>query len=680
MADELIPQEVRAEDAKKTELDGYLYPDQQALQLVIDDLGRCDSFMDINLWASNWVLTDTLIQSPQNANIAVANTRSNIPSFTLSNVISAIVPKIMETLFYEDPPFLLRPRPGTSPDMVRAKTAVFAYQLSDMKFEVQCERLFYQMAALGTCIAKWGWTERVEKKKVYKAKQKPEKITSETGYVSYVHTAESDEITYEIEEEKIYTPWLKFVDIRTVRVDIGTRVGDIREAKFVIHTEYPTFLDLNDLRQQPDYSIPSELELREFFAREKGSGVDGDNLAMKMPEGMRGWLQHAVPRNQRTTADPLEQPMMLIERQDRNSIITVLVCGEDYILVRNSANPAGCPSYLSANWRDLEDCFYGQGLGQLVGAEQILEQGTKNLAVDLIAYGLHPQAVRKRGFNAPTQSIVWRQGGIIDVDDDVQKAFMFLQMPPPPQDAWRLIENAKSQASESSGANEQTSMGSTSGAGRGTGMRSGTGAALVGQATASRLDGPVGRFVRQVFVPFLYIMDDLNNQFLPASSLRRILDEKMAEKMEIDHVAFRNANMEYEVLAGAHLGPKKEMAQFMPFLTTLASNPVIVQAANEQDMHFNFQAFFKTFCDLAGFKYSQDFYTVMTAEQKQKRDAQSPSAMQQQQAQIAGAMEDKKFQQEQTLENQKQIGRAANQVLRQTMEHAIQPIVNGTEG
>lgn len=348
----------------------------------------------------------------------------------------------------------------------------------------------------------------------------------------------------------------------------------------------------------------------------------------------------------------------------------MLIHGADCILIRNSENPAECPTYFSANWRNIPDCFYGQGLGLLIGAEQILEQGTKNLAVDMLAYGLHPQAVRKKGFNAPTQSIVWKQGGIIDVDDDVDKAFKFLQFPQVPSEVWNFIQSTKAQAAESSGANQQTTLGAGAAGAQTTGMRSGTGAAAVVSANASRLDNPVGRFIRQIFVPFLCKMDELNNQLMPASALRKILGDKVSKDFEVDHVEYRNAKMDFEVLAGAHLGPKKEMAQFMPFLLQIADNPVLSQAATDQGYNFNFGAFFKTFSDLAGFKYSQEFYTQMTKEQMKQKLANSPAAIAQAKAQAAQAQQAAQFAHEEQMENQKQVGRAANQVLRETLEHA----------
>jgi hypothetical protein len=671
---QLEPEEIRVESATMTESGAYIYPDAQALQLVIDDLDRCDAYQNINIWASQWILADTLLQSPQNTNMLLGTTRSNIPVFTLSNHLSAIVPKAMGAMFYENPPFLLRPRPKVTQDVIRAKTALFSYQLDDMFFEEQCEMLMEQDALLGTCIAKWGFETRTEKVKVYKQKEPAQTIKTDSGYEAEIHTEDSDEIVSEYEERKIARPWLKFVDIRTVRVDPGCRVGDIREAKYVLHSEYPTYRDLDDLRDQPGYSIPSEEVLKGFFASQENVKQSGDNLAMTMPEGMRGWLQHAVPRNQRTTADPLQSPLELIERQDCNSVITVLRHGTDYVLIRNEENPARAVdanhTYLSANWRNLPDCFYGQGLGMLIGVEQIVEQGLKNLSVDLVSYGLHPQAVRKKGFNAPTQSVVWRQGGIIDVDDDVDKAFKFLEMPPVPAEVWQFIQTTKAQAQETSGANEQTVMGSASAGTRSTGMRSGTGAALVGQASASRLDGPVNRFIRQIFVPFLEIMDGLNNEFLPTSVLRDVLDEQGLSDLKVDHVAFRNAKMDYEVLAGAHLGPRKEMAQFMPFLLQIANNPSLIQAAGQEGLQFSFSAFFKTMADLAGFKYSQDFFRKMTPEENQKHQAQTPAALQAGKLQAAQQAQAAQFQHEEQLEEQKTLGRASTQVLRTVLEHA----------
>lgn len=658
-----------AEMHKDPETGTYMYSDEAALKLVLDDASMADNYANINQWASLWAQSDIILQSPTQSGTGFDNVfASSVPKFTLSNHISSIVPKVLEGLFYEDPPFLLRPRPGTKPEVVRAKTALFSAQLWDMKFEDEIERGLDQMALFGTCIFKWGYLEHDTKIKKYRRAAAQATLNSVLP-TNPIDTPDSDAFEMYVDAVKISRPWIKFTDIRTVLVEPGCRVGDIRKAKWVIYRDYATYDDLNALRNVPGYNIPSEDNLKSFFLSNQMSGPD--NITLTIPEGMRGYLQHAIPRNFRSSADHLQNSLELLERWDNDKVIVVLSFGGKNILLRNEANPYGRIPFFSANWRNLPDSFYGQGLGQLIGAEQIVEQGITNLSLGLLAYGLQPTAVRKKGFNVPTQMTRWKQGGIIDVDDDVDKAFKFLEMPPVPGEAWQFIQQAQAAAQQTSGANEQVMMGAGSPGVKTTGMRSATGASAVIQANASRLDGPSNRLVRQVFEPWLYQMDELNNQLLPTSVLRRILGEELGTSYMGDHIDFRNAKFEYEVLAGAHLGAKKEMAQALPIIIQLLNNPTFVKNVNDGHFQFDAVAIFKAFTDAAGWKFSQDFLRPMTPQEAQRYEQNSPAAMQQAQAKSAMDMQRQKFEQEKELEDQRQLGKAGAEVLRQATEHSL---------
>ena len=50
--------------------------------------------------------------------------------------------------------------------------------------------------------------------------------------------AESDQFVSEVVEVLHSRPWIKFCDLRTVLVDPGCHVGDIRKAKWVIYRDY----------------------------------------------------------------------------------------------------------------------------------------------------------------------------------------------------------------------------------------------------------------------------------------------------------------------------------------------------------------------------------------------------------------------------------------------------------
>jgi len=517
---------------------------------------------------------------------------------------------------------------------------------------------------------KWGYLEH--KKKIKKYRRKVDQILETnpvTKQPSLIDTPESDEVVIDYEDKLCSRPWIKFCDLRSVLIDPATRVGDIREAKWVIYRDYVTYADLDILRDAPGYTIPDEYILRDFFLH--GVSSPAENIALTIPEAMRGYIQHATPKNYKTSADPMQTPMEILEHWDKDKVIVVLCFNGHNILIRNEANPYQKIPFLSANWRNIPDCFYGQGLGLLIGSEQLVEQGVTNLALDLLAYGLQPTAVRKKGFNTLTQNTRWGQGKIIDVDEDVDKAFKFLKMPAVPSEAWSFIQQAQTTAASTSGANEQVVQGAGAMGIRSTGMRSGTGAAAVVQANASRLDGPDGRFIRQIFIPWLYQMDELDNDLLPTSVLRQTLGEELGETFKVDHIEYRNAKIEYEVLAGAHLGAKKEMAQALPLIMQLLNNPTFTQNITDGGYMFDGVAIFKAFVDAAGWKFSQDFMRKMTDEEKKQHMANSPAMMQASQQQAAKMSQLAQFQHDEQMENERQMGKAGAEVLRQSTEHAL---------
>lgn len=655
------------------ETDIVQFNDSAAVKLVLDDTEKADNYINIEQWANGWTMADLLYQSPatQSAFDGGNAGQASVPKYMVSNHISSIVPKIMGGIFYEDPPFLLRPRPGTTPEVIQAKTAIFAAQLGAMHFEEEVERTLNQAALLGTGIMKYGFTEYDKVMRRYKRKGEKLAIAQPDGTVKLIDTPESDEYEVEFYHKKISHPWIKYCDIRTVLVNPGCRVGDIRRSGWVIYRDYATYSDLNQLRGQEGYQIPEEDVLRKIFTEGITSGPD--NITMTIPEGMMGYLQHALPRSYKTSSDPDKAPMEVLERWDGERVIVVLCFNGHNVLIRNEENPYGKIPFYSFNWRDIPDCFYGQGLGLLIGSEQIVEQGVTNLALDLLNYGLQPTAVRKKGFNTLTQNVKWRQGGIIDVEEDVDKAFKFLQMPPVPGEAWQFIAQAQNAGASTSGANEQVIQGAGSAGIKTTGMRSGTGAAAVIQANASRLDGPTGRFVRQVFEPWLYQMDELNNVLLSTSVIRDVLGEELGKPYLVDHMDFRQAKIEYEVLAGAKLGQKKEMAQALPIMIQLLNNPTFVANANDAGYQFDAPAIFQAFVDAAGWKFSQNFLRKMTPEEQQRHQANSPAALQQAQAKSAMQMQQAKFAQEQQQEDQKQLGKAGNEAFRSAIEKATEP-------
>ena len=100
----------------------------------------------------------------------------NVQRFTVAKVVNAVVPQLYKGLFYDDPPMLMRPRPGTSQEVVDAKTSLFSFILDNCEFKTQTKWGLEQMAFLGTGIFKWGydWKDIL----TYKRKATVHEITS----------------------------------------------------------------------------------------------------------------------------------------------------------------------------------------------------------------------------------------------------------------------------------------------------------------------------------------------------------------------------------------------------------------------------------------------------------------------------------------------------------------------
>ena len=241
--------EILQEDLRKQETGRYLYSDEAAVAIAMRDLDTCDGFIMQNNYAARWTDSDALMQSPQSISpwTQGVGPRASVPNFLLSNTADAVVPKIVAGMTYEDPPFLLRPRPGTSDDTIRAKTAIFSYQLEDMNFAEFIEYSIYDEWLMGTVIAKWGWHEEKKKYRKFTRKAEPETITSPVGYTTVIHTEDSDAIEFEIVESETRRPYIEKKDLARVMPDPSCKVNDIRRAKWVVERGYADWYELEEL-------------------------------------------------------------------------------------------------------------------------------------------------------------------------------------------------------------------------------------------------------------------------------------------------------------------------------------------------------------------------------------------------------------------------------------------------
>ena len=658
--------------------------DDAALKIVVRDAQFTRSWLESRYFNLRWIEIDLLYQSPPLLQTweGTSMPKANIAKFTVATHVNAINSKLIGGMFYEEPSFILQQRSSISANCARAITEIESYQLAEMNFKQEVKYGFFSCLLNGTGIWKWGWKDYYVTEWDFEPLGPMTSVTV-NGTIKKVPNQDSDSFKMIKNEVLKSHPYFENCDIRTVLVDPGCRTPDIRDAKFVVH-EFPvTYRDLMQMKEEVyydeennpvyRYDLPSEEEIKSWF---DGSEAVDQSRAIAGQDFVSGqnntqFMQHAAPLFTKTTEDPLDEPLLIQERWDNEKVMTVLAGKR---LIRNEPNAFGKIPFYSVNWWQIQDCFWGMGLGTCLGGEQRLQQGFINAVANIGTLAANQPLIRARGANINTQQVRARLGGFIDVDGDPMKAIHPLDLPKIQPEMFSVIAASESRTESISGASQMLTMGASRPSGRGSSMgRTATGAGNLMQAATDRIGGLVEDFNRQVYQPFLWQIYDLNRMFLPPTVYRSILTQSLAEELHAsfeDFMKGRKGIKTFDVLAGSHLAARQQMAQSMPLIMQYFTNPALAgQIADINGEYIDYSEILHMLTDVSGWGGST-YYSIMkklTPQMKQQRAQNSPAAQQM-------AAQQAKIQQQTNakaqLQSQGWTERAAGDVIRHSLEQA----------
>ncbi len=614
--------------------------------LVVGSAVKAEAFITTKQWGLLWRDSDLLYQSPRPMSV-YENTyvlEPNVQRFTVAKVCNAIVPQLYKGLFYDSPPMVLRPRPGTSQDVVTAKTSVFDYLLTSCNFKRNTKWGLEQMAHLGTGIWKWGieYVEVEEKERVATVAQvdtgRPEDLKPTDNIVLDVRPKINRK------SKIVPRPFFNARPLDKVLVDSKTRVGDIQESKWVIDVRYMDFYELMDLKTAvqalPDghqdavgWQWPGDGSNNALKALWMPPSTAGTNLMLATEDATHttGIVHHSENENVLNSPDLLRKKYEVLEYWDKKRKILVidrkhgLFSGDNPFKKFKNAIP-----FYSANWWNRPKAFYGMGLGLIVGQNQRVDQGTINAILKILSFGVNPIYLRRRDANTPTQMIRTGIGKILTVDVAAGRpssdAYSILEQPKVPGEIWTALQESNQATESSSGADAQLVQGSSAGPRSSMGRTAG-GAAQLGAASATRLDGPLDNFITQVFEPFLYTLDELVFEYISDAELMWILGEELGKDLTLSMQKFHEGRMTFEVLAGASLAAKRIMAQSLTLITQIFENPQIQQNLAEiNEEYIDFKPILNMWMEASEWKNRNDIIKPLTPAMKKRQQEKSAAA------------------------------------------------------
>ena len=651
------------------------------LALVVQSASNAESFIANKQWALMWRDSDLLFQSPRPMEVW-ENTyilSPNVQRFTVAKVCNAIVPQLFKGLFYDNPPMILRPRPGTSQTVIDAKTALFSYLLDTCNFKRETKWGIEQMALLGTGVWKWGKEYKTVTIKKRKATTASIPTGDASGGTQSVVTDEKPQIT--TEEKTICHPFFEWRSLQQVLVDPHTSVGDIRLADFVCDVRYMDWYQIEELKKSVTDENGDLMEGWDFPADLLDCWLPplGEEPAPKLMSDQQtfttGLVHHSQDIQISVSPDTLFRKLEVLEYWDKKRKILVLNRKK---VIYSGENEFKEIPFLSANWWNRPKAFYGMGLGLIVGQNQRVDQGTINAVLKMLSLGVNPIYLRNRNANSPTQMLRSGLGRILTVDGDINEAYKLLETPKVPGEVFSALAESTQATESSSGADQMLVQGSSAGP-RSSMGRTATGASQLAGASATRLDGPLDNFIEQVFKPFLYILDKLVFEYMTDKEIMDVLGKELGSAFTVDMQEFHDAIIEYEVLAGASLAAKRQMAQSLTLITQIFENPTIQNNLAEiNGEYIDFKPILSMWMEASEWKNKNDIIKPLTPEMKQRMQQKTQAAQQQSQANIQQQSNQQKFEQKAQLEDQANDNRIKRDLVREAFRK--DSMTEATEG
>lgn len=331
--------------------------------------------------------------------------RSNISVPYAFVQVETVLPRLVETLFAARPYVTVKGRTRDWVDNATAMQTLLDYQQNEV---MDIQDLFHNglktMTIYGTTVAYVGW--KYQEREVYRKSLKPVMIDDGTGApvpildelkqpVMDLQRVQETDIEYD-------DPELKFIDLGNFYVDPNAE--DIEDADYCGFRCYMSKAQLEELEEQ---GFIDKIDWSKIPKDRKQNQARNDRMA-----------QVGLQAPDDDNSQPEEDGLYEVHHHYENDDKCVVIINREY-LARDGENPFWHKKkpFVKDTYTKVPGEFYGIGLVEII-EDQIAELNTeRNMRIDYRAHNLRRMFLRRRGANITPGQMVWRQNGVIDVDN-----------------------------------------------------------------------------------------------------------------------------------------------------------------------------------------------------------------------------------------------------------------------
>lgn len=562
--------------------------------------------------------------------------RANMPMYVVLEAIEKIMPTLYMALFGSGKvqPFLVTPMGRTSAEAARAKGKVLYWAVKQAGLKEQMRLTLKTCLSYGFCAGWDGWESKTVRKRIYE-KGKDNKVTGKW------------------KEVDINIPTFENVPLKNFGYDPRCAEQNVfNGAGYVFKQVMINANDLQSMREDTEHykNIPSDEELRTIL-----SSLNEPTEDSMTTQKRAVWREfQAELDSQKTSKDPLEQPLEYIEYVTRDRVIGVL---QRRITIRNQANERNKLPARSCAFIDVLGSAWGFGIARLLSGEQRFQVGVACNWIDAMGLTLNPVYQLLKGMGPGTQNINISPGKVITESGELKP----LITPDVTTPAMAAIESSEARAVKRVGANAGADLPNQA-------LRTGTGVQALTGDIVQHLQYFLEIFINNMYLPVLEEFLELCFDHLQPEQLNHILSEEGEKAWEGDVIDIFNAQVDVDVLGGANLMAKYAAAQLAPLIMQLVSSQPVQDSLQIQNKKFKYFEFTNEFLELNGWDPGALFEDMTAADQQraaQMNAAHSKGVADQQ-------LEQQKHQNDMELANEKGTVQAGVGIVRDAVKGHIE--------